>query len=102
MSKQNMSHVTHESINRIKQYCDQSGVTDRYTGYRNNLTRGNDTPRVLDFGWLNPADSPHFTNIRVKGAEADSYNQRLCDRDCKLTASKVYLLESYTTGSSLH
>lgn len=40
---------------RINQFCDYIGVTDRYTGYRHNLTRGSRDPTKLGMAWLNPA-----------------------------------------------
>ena len=41
---------------RINQFCDYIGVTDRYTGYRHNLTRGSRDPTKLGMAWLNPAE----------------------------------------------
>lgn len=73
-----MRPYAHESVFRIKEFCNHVGVTDRYTGYRNNLNRGNRDPVVLAFSWLdNPTYKPHFTNIHVKSTSG-SYNKDLC------------------------
>src|SRR6218665_825483 len=73
-----MRPYAHESVFRIKEFCNHVGVTDRYTGYRNNLNRGNRDPVVLAFSWLdNPTYKPHFTNIRVKSTSG-TYNKDLC------------------------
>ena len=47
-----MAPFTAQSIDRIKQFCDELGVTDRYTGYRNNLNRGSRDPVRLGYSWL--------------------------------------------------
>jgi len=46
--------VTHasSSADRIRQFCDNVGVTDRYTGYRHNLNRGQRDPQRLGNAWL--------------------------------------------------
>ncbi|XP_059145872.1 uncharacterized protein LOC131933028 [Physella acuta] len=43
---------TFDAADRIKQFGDSIGVTDRYTGYRNNLTRGNRDPFRLKTTWM--------------------------------------------------
>lgn len=43
---------THGAADRIKQFGDHIGVTDRYTGYRNNLTRGTREPFQLGTSWM--------------------------------------------------
>lgn len=40
------------AADRIKQFGDTIGVTDRYTGYRANLTRGNRDPFKLETSWM--------------------------------------------------
>ncbi|XP_074662331.1 uncharacterized protein LOC141914891 [Tubulanus polymorphus] len=50
--KGDMRPYAKESYNRIRQFSDQIGVTDRYTGYRNNLTRGSRNPFQLDTYWM--------------------------------------------------
>ncbi|XP_064629172.1 uncharacterized protein LOC135488475 [Lineus longissimus] len=49
--KGEMTPYAQESNKRIQQFSDHIGVTDRYTGYRNNLTRGSRTPFKLDTYW---------------------------------------------------
>lgn len=53
-----MAPYAHVSIDRIRQFCDHIGVTDRYTGYRNNLNRGQrDASNPAHFGsYLGQAD----------------------------------------------
>lgn len=87
--QRDMSRLTHKSIDRIKEYCDQSGVTDRYTGYRNNLNRGNRRPIMLDFSWLRPENSPEYTNIRVKNVDEPSFSARLCRTNLTNTGSNA-------------
>jgi hypothetical protein len=84
-TEMDMSQLTHQSVQRIKEYCDHSGVTDRFTGYRNNLNRCNRDPIVQRFRWLNPDLSPHYTNIRVKDVVNGDYNQRVCCHDMSQT-----------------
>jgi len=61
---------------RLKQYCDLVGVTDRYTGYRNNLNRGNRDPIDLAFSWFDPSTKHPSTHIKLR-AEADKVHHRL-------------------------
>ena len=52
ISFQEMGPFTHGAADRIKQFGDHIGVTDRYTGYRNNLTRGTREPFKLGTSWM--------------------------------------------------
>lgn len=47
-----MGSYTHGAADRIRQFGDHIGVTDRYTGYRNNLTRGTRDPFKLGASWM--------------------------------------------------
>ena len=49
---QDMAPFTYGAADRIKQFGDHIGVTDRYTGYRNNLTRGTREPFKLGTSWM--------------------------------------------------
>lgn len=49
---QEMNPFTHGAADRIRQFGDHIGVTDRYTGYRNNLTRGTREPFKLGTSWM--------------------------------------------------
>ncbi|KAK2151879.1 hypothetical protein LSH36_347g00009 [Paralvinella palmiformis] len=60
--ERNMGPYAHESIDRIKQFCDHIGVTDRYTGYRNNLNRGTRDPVKLGYSWLDNQNKNPFNN----------------------------------------
>lgn len=47
-----MTPFTYGAADRIRQFGDHIGVTDRYTGYRNNLTRGTRDPFKLGTSWM--------------------------------------------------
>ena len=47
-----LAPFTHGAADRIKHFGDHIGVTDRYTGYRNNLTRGTRDPFKLETSWM--------------------------------------------------
>lgn len=47
-----LAPFTHGAADRIKQFGDHIGVTDRYTGYRNNLTRGTRDLFKLGTSWM--------------------------------------------------
>ena len=57
-----MAPYSHEAVDRIKQFCDHMGVTDRYTGYRNNLNRGNLNPSRAGFSWLDSTQRNNYNN----------------------------------------
>lgn len=73
---QEMRPYAHDSMVRLKHYCDVVGVTDRYTGYRNNLNRGNRDPINLAFSWFDPAGKHPSTHIKLR-KEADKVHHRL-------------------------
>ncbi|XP_060555100.1 uncharacterized protein LOC132715990 [Ruditapes philippinarum] len=50
--EQDMTPFTHGAADRVRQFGDHIGVTDRYTGYRNNLTRGTRDPFKLGTSWM--------------------------------------------------
>jgi len=52
--RQEINPFVHASADRIRQFCDRMGVTDRYTGYRHNLNRGQRDPRNLGGQWSAP------------------------------------------------
>jgi len=52
---------------RINQFCDYIGVTDRYTGYRHNLTRGSRDPTKLGMAWLNPGQQSPYERSLTSG-----------------------------------
>ena len=61
-----MGPYAHASTDRIKQFCDHIGVTDRYTGYRNNLNRGSRDPVRLAYSWLDAENkNPYNGNLNV-------------------------------------
>lgn len=47
-----MGPFTCGAADRIRQFGDHIGVTDRYTGYRNNLTRGTREPFKMGSSWM--------------------------------------------------
>lgn len=61
-NEREMIPFVHNSVRRIQHFCDHVGVTDRYTGYRNNLNRGNRDPLRLGYSWLDTrTKNPHGT-----------------------------------------
>ncbi|XP_033741158.1 uncharacterized protein LOC117327984 [Pecten maximus] len=50
--QQELGPYTMNAADRVKQFGDQVGVTDRYTGYRNNLTRGSRQPFCMSTSWM--------------------------------------------------
>ncbi|OWF51674.1 uncharacterized protein LOC110448810 isoform X2 [Mizuhopecten yessoensis] len=50
--QQELGPYTVSAADRVKQFGDQVGVTDRYTGYRNNLTRGSRQPCHMSTSWM--------------------------------------------------
>jgi len=53
--QQDMEPFTANASDRIKQFGDAMGVTDRYTGYRANLTRGTRDPFKMETKWVDPS-----------------------------------------------
>jgi len=51
-SQKEIAPFTSSAADRIKQFGDTMGVTDRYTGYRANLTRGTRDPFKMETGWM--------------------------------------------------
>ncbi|BFZ10247.1 hypothetical protein BsWGS_13285 [Bradybaena similaris] len=54
-SQQILEPYAYDSADRIKQFGDTLGVTDRYTGYRQNLTRGTRDPFRMQTNWMDKA-----------------------------------------------
>ncbi|KAF6037915.1 hypothetical protein EB796_003764 [Bugula neritina] len=54
---------------RIDQFCDYIGVTDRYTGYRHNLTRGSRDPTKLGMAWLDPSQRNSYSTPQQYNGE---------------------------------
>lgn len=67
---------------RVQRFCDWVGVTDRFTGYRNNLTRGSREPLRFDPQWrrgdpqLPSLCHPKFVPETLHGGEAQRFNLR--------------------------
>ncbi|CAI9721650.1 Hypothetical predicted protein [Octopus vulgaris] len=51
------SHIT-ASNDRIQLFSDNTGVTDRYTGYRNNLTKQSKQPFIYEPDWMKGRQQP--------------------------------------------
>ncbi|KAK7107325.1 hypothetical protein V1264_015270 [Littorina saxatilis] len=58
----NLAAYTYGATDRIKQFGDHIGVTDRYTGYRNNLTRGSRDPFKMETSWMDKGQVTGFMN----------------------------------------
>ncbi|GFO27240.1 hypothetical protein PoB_005374500 [Plakobranchus ocellatus] len=54
-SQKELEPYTFDAADRIKQFGDTIGVTDRYTGYRQNLTRGSRDPFKMQPTWMEPS-----------------------------------------------
>jgi hypothetical protein len=59
---QEMAPFTFQATDRIKQFGDHVGVTDRYTGYRHNLTRTSQDPTKMQQSWMDPGKVTGFMN----------------------------------------
>lgn len=67
-----------EAFDRLRQFSDHIGVTDRYTGYRNNLTRGSREPFKLDTYWMRKqGNNPATVQSRLYSApvQPNTFNQ---------------------------
>ncbi|CAG5132272.1 unnamed protein product [Candidula unifasciata] len=54
-SQKTLEPYAYDSADRIKQFGDTLGVTDRYTSYRQNLTRGTRDPFRMQTSWMDKA-----------------------------------------------
>jgi len=75
--QEDMAPYTYGATDRIKQFGDHVGVTDRYTGYRHNLTRSSREPFKMETSWMdkgrtqgymNPVSRSH-TTLGIGGGE---------------------------------
>lgn len=76
MSFQELHPYAKSAQGRINQFCDYIGVTDRFTGYRHNLTRGSRDPTKLGMAWLNPAETKSYDRS-VQYAEKPATGMRI-------------------------
>ncbi|XP_076444468.1 uncharacterized protein LOC143282679 [Babylonia areolata] len=60
--QQDLEPFTYGATDRIKQFGDHIGVTDRYTGYRHNLTRGSRDPFKMETSWMDKGRTTGFMN----------------------------------------
>ena len=91
MTVQDMRPYAHDSMVRLKQYCDLVGVTDRYTGYRHNLNRGNRDPINLAFSWFDPANKHPSTHIKLRPEADKIYHRTEClGKFMQVLASSFY------------
>ncbi|RUS86094.1 hypothetical protein EGW08_006114 [Elysia chlorotica] len=54
-AQKELEPYTFDAADRIKQFGDTIGVTDRYTGYRQNLNRGSRDPFKMQTSWMDPS-----------------------------------------------
>ncbi|KAJ8305031.1 hypothetical protein KUTeg_017418, partial [Tegillarca granosa] len=67
---------TQAAESRIQQFGDFVGVTDRYTGYRHNLTRGSRDPFRMDTQWMDRSTPNGFMNsLASRVGSAGQYRQ---------------------------
>eukprot|EP00918_Siedleckia_nematoides_P046325 GHVU01101540.1.p1 GENE.GHVU01101540.1~~GHVU01101540.1.p1 ORF type:complete len:318 (+),score=24.29 GHVU01101540.1:35-988(+) len=98
--KQDMAPHARCSVDRIKQFCDHIGVTDRYTGYRNNLNRGNRNPAKMGFSWMDKKNRELYQNFNP-GRPFQSYDASV-NNDYKSVSAPVNPRQSHGTLDSMH
>lgn len=62
LSWQALDTSTYNAADRIRQFGDFVGVTDRYTGYRHNLTRGSREPVRMEPKWADKTRQTEYIN----------------------------------------
>lgn len=62
LSWQALDTSTYNAADRIRQFGDFVGVTDRYTGYRHNLTRGSREPVRMEPKWADRTRQTEYIN----------------------------------------
>lgn len=60
--QQELAPYTYTATDRIRQFGDHVGVTDRFTGYRHNLTRGSRDPFKMETSWMDKGRLTAFMN----------------------------------------
>ncbi|XP_076467264.1 uncharacterized protein LOC143298314 [Babylonia areolata] len=60
--QKDLEPYTYGAADRIRKFGDHVGVTDRYLGYRNNLTRGPQEPSRLQTYWMDKEGKTGFMN----------------------------------------
>ncbi|KAL8606782.1 hypothetical protein ACOMHN_049611 [Nucella lapillus] len=60
--QRDLEPYTYGATDRIRQFGDHIGVTDRYTGYRSNLTRGPNQSSTLETHWMDKGAKTGFMN----------------------------------------
>ncbi|KAK3098306.1 hypothetical protein FSP39_018209 [Pinctada imbricata] len=71
-----MDDVTYNAADRIRRFGDHVGVTDRYTGYRNNLTRGSREPFRMQTKWMDRSAPQGFMNSLNAGRPWTAFENR--------------------------
>lgn len=67
--QQELGPYTASAADRVKQFGDQVGVTDRFTGYRHNLTRGSREPFRMSTSWMDQsAPQGYMDSLRPRTA----------------------------------
>lgn len=90
------------AVNRIHQFCDKMGVTDRYTGYRHNLTRGNLNPIRAGFSWLDNKQQNSYNSTLNVGWEPQTSHRAIHSAPVH-QSKRVNIEQRPTTGyPSLH
>ncbi|XP_013380102.1 uncharacterized protein LOC106151404 [Lingula anatina] len=64
-SQEALSPYALNAHNRIQQFSDHIGVTDRFNGYRHMLTRGSRDPVVLGMSWLDTKRNAYNSSLNV-------------------------------------
>ncbi|GFR61323.1 beta propeller repeat TECPR [Elysia marginata] len=89
-SQKELEPYTYDAADRIKQFGDSIGVTDRYTGYRQNLTRGTRDPFKMQSTWMDPSGQLGLMNNLTRShttVGSPALDQRVASRGMRPTAS---------------
>lgn len=71
---QDLEPFTYTATDRIRQFGDHVGVTDRYTGYRHNLTRGSRDPFKMETSWMEKGKTTAFMSPASRSHTSTAYH----------------------------
>ncbi|KAK0045513.1 hypothetical protein Bpfe_024999 [Biomphalaria pfeifferi] len=85
-AQQELEPFTFDAADRIKQFGDSIGVTDRYTGYRNNLSRNTRDPFKMNTTWMDKGGELGLMNNLTRSHTtlgSPSLDQRVMSRSMR-------------------
>ncbi|XP_048766128.1 uncharacterized protein LOC125673558 [Ostrea edulis] len=74
--QQALDTSTYNAADRIRQFGDFVGVTDRYTGYRHNLSRGSREPVRMETKWADKTRRTEYINTLNSGRPWTAFQPR--------------------------